>query len=279
MSGYFTALMRSSGIAVGPSAAIARAEPPIGETESTHEVIASLPTPAATAPPVAARAPHPGSVQPLGADRQEEGRIETRRPSGAIGEPAAHPMTPARVPTASPETPKSRPLPPSAAKVGESVVRAAMRWVAADAAAPANPPRVDTTVVGDISRTPSSLPAQSEEAGPRIAVPERRDADVSPRTRPLERAAFPEVNDIQARRPFEPAPERTHHAPSLAIALPVDAGRDDVVEVSIGSINVRVDAPAAHTVARPATPPPVAPRHAARAGSRSTLSRRALRRI
>ena len=51
--------------------------------------------------------------------------------------------------------------------------------------------------------------------------------------------------------------------------------RDEVVEFSIGAIHVRVDAPAAQTVARPATTPRAVPAPP----PRSALSRRALRRI
>jgi hypothetical protein len=61
--------------------------------------------------------------------------------------------------------------------------------------------------------------------------------------------------------------------------LPRLAG-DEVVEVSIGAIHVRVDAPPAQTIARPAlTPAAGTPGAAATRPARSALSRRALRRI
>jgi hypothetical protein len=79
----------------------------------------------------------------------------------------------------------------------------------------------------------------------------------------------------------KPQPFRAPLVPA-ALLLPQAAppARDEVVEVSIGEIHVRVDAPPAQTVARPASTPAAGvpgatrPRHA-----RSGLSRRALRRI
>jgi hypothetical protein len=55
--------------------------------------------------------------------------------------------------------------------------------------------------------------------------------------------------------------------------------RDEVVEVSIGAIHVRVDAPQLQTVARPSASPPGPARRATASQARSALSRRALRRI
>jgi hypothetical protein len=84
--------------------------------------------------------------------------------------------------------------------------------------------------------------------------------------------AVPLPAQVVRMEPPEPDRSAAHSAP-LA---------DEIVEISIGSIHVRVDAPAPQTIARAApaaVPASPAPSLSERAAGRSALARRALRRI
>ena len=126
------------------------------------------------------------------------------------------------------------------------LVRAAMQWVAADT-------QHARSVAQVVPPRGQSLPAPGEEAG------------VIPTTQTL------------GERGVDIPPQTPAHATPAVPDTPL--ARDEVVEISIGAIHVRVDAPA-QTIASPAATPPAAARRGTTATPpRSALSRRALRRI
>jgi len=141
-------------------------------------------------------------------------------------------------------------------------VRAAVRWIATDASTAGSVPARESSSAPARDDT-RPIPAATVRESAREAAPMVVEATTTPRE-PAH--VLPPVEAIRAAEP------RQVHAAPLA--------RDETVEISIGSIHVRVDAPPAQTIARPAMPPPVnnTPRVGAPPG-RSALSRRALRRI
>jgi hypothetical protein len=81
---------------------------------------------------------------------------------------------------------------------------------------------------------------------------------------------------------FSPQPVQTSAA--TAAAAPPAAGRDERIEVSIGAIHLRIEAPVPPAAARPVSAPAAAPapaRHPANSAdpARGMLARRALRRL
>jgi len=141
---------------------------------------------------------------------------------------------------------------------------------------------VSTEVAQDALRPPQSLPRVQEQTDT-IATkkPRREDGGVESygqdETRPKRAALGLTVEESVAAKPIPIRASLVTPAPLPPLAPPV---RDEIVEVSIGAIHVRVDAPPAQTIARPALTPAASPRDAAAARpARSALSRRALRRI
>ena len=146
------------------------------------------------------------------------------------------------------------------------LMRAAMRWVAADPQAVAPRERAQTGLPETAATGRSVLDVQRAES-PHQPDPMR-------------------LPEVQA---WKTAPR--HDSLSLPAALtqpatprvePEAAGREPEapLEISIGAIHLRVEAPAPQTVARPLAPPARDQQPAAPAPStRSGLSRRALRRF
>lgn len=283
MSGYFGALMRASGMSVaGRAPAISRVEPRRIEIDDERSPTATpLPTEAVVSAPQRIPAPAPARdaveqpAQPMPLSTHENvhdvhGELASAEPTRprAVTDRSAD----------SPGPPAERPGDQSTEDPRHAVVRAAMRWVAAD------PQQVHNASEVVTPPAPASPVGSKVDAGAFTGTQARRnsDADVLPRSATVTSAPMP-ARDIEtpepsptqavARRSARPVPATL--LPSLA---PVD--HDDHVEVSIGAIHVRVDAPAVHTVARPTATPTVGPRPIAAAmTTRSTLSRRALRRI
>jgi hypothetical protein len=274
MSDYFGALMRSSGLAVGGATPIVspRAEAPMaleveGERPALRAEVSAWPT-VVEAPRAAPQSPMPG-VLPAQDGAAE--RAEPTREAAASDTPVPTPLPSTSITTkATPPLPEPDAAgPPQAPVAAQALVRAAMRWVAAGPhevrtkSPVANEPKPqEATRV----RSPDALreqrsPARDES---RRSHPGREDASSAPGP------ALPAL----ASRPLAPPPATLRPDPPT-VASP----RDDSVEVSIGAIHVRVDAPATQTVAR--TPPqPPTPRAAnAPRPERGALSRRALRRI
>jgi hypothetical protein len=271
---YFGALMRSSGLAVGGATPIVspRAEAPMtleaeGERPAPRAEVSAWPT-VIEAPRAAPQSPMPGVLPALDAPAE---RAEPTRQAVASDVPVSTPSPTMSITTkAMPPVPEPDAAgPPQAPVTAQALVRAAMQWVAAGPhdvrtkSPVANEPKPQeaTRVRSADALRGQRSPARDES--PR-SHPGREDASSAPG------AALPAL----ATRPLFPQPA-TLRPESPAAASP----RNDTVEVSIGAIHVRVDAPATQTVAR--TPPqPPTPRAAnAPRPERGALSRRALRRI
>jgi len=241
MSGYFAALIRSSGIAVGASATTAQAGATAVETErassahpgleagvADHEAGAKPGSPA-TSPSPATRAP--AAATPLA--------VPVGRAFGAVEPPS--PATRVRSAEA------TQPDPPC----GDSRVRAALQWIAADPL----PERAPARRAASTTRA-SLVRAQERDDGD-------AEANASP---PVARLASPA-------QPVAGERERVR-----AVAAASLHAHDEVTEISIGAIHLRVDAPAAQTVVHAPAPSPATLRAPA-ASARLSLARRALRRI
>ena len=297
MSDYFGALMRSSGISVGgraPETAQPRTvQPSVIEIDIEHGTPAPPPQALRTAStPHRAAAPIPmapvdqsASPTPMAsvAAVKEGPAVQARLTPTPQAQPGSADDTGAAKSHTVVETPKPA--------LGDALVHAAMRWVAADPQqvgsappparpqGPSSPATTRESSVIDTARVPRTMSIEPE-VHPSIAIP-ARPITSSNHTVPTNAAAPVEV--------VAAAPIETHalasdsaRPPLATPAVPVTpSARDELVEISIGAIHVRVDAPAAQTLARPpATPPAAAPRTAAASTSqRSALSRRALRRI
>ena len=285
MNDYFGSLMRSSGLGIGaqsPAPALGPVEAGVVEVEIERgpTEVASVPSPnASTAQPAGARAPVSDRASPpvplQASDAHALPTVQARlatppqADSGVAADEAAD-SPPAPVAPSAAEPPQS--------PLGPTLVRAAMQWVAADPTqargiAPFVPP-------------PASSEGAAIKAQARAATPARPLREATAPADEPGRAAAPAQQPVALAEPGTRAPEQ---APALAIrparSVPMAPPeplepwvRDERVEVSIGAIHLRVDAPAPQTIARPAPAPVVAPRAAALA-PRSALSRRALRRI
>ncbi|HUG24244.1 hypothetical protein [Piscinibacter sp.] len=281
MSDYFGALMRSSGLAVGGAAPIVAPRVEAGMPVEVH-----VEQPAVRAEP--AMSPAPRAAHSAESPEPAVRALPAQVARDVHDEPAQRPDRP-REPEAAPTSAQtSAPMeaaavahpsidaaaqPASQAPVtAHTLVRTAMQWVAAGpqevrAKPPAviDPP-IATTPPEPAPRSPDEIrdqrpPARAES----LELPPSHEHPPSP-----PRLAPPPI----PARPLIPQPA-TLRAERPSPASP----RDDTVEVSIGAIHVRVDAPATQTVAR-TPPPPPAPRAAsAPRPERSALSRRALRRI
>ncbi|MEO6408205.1 MAG: hypothetical protein ABIO45_05565 [Burkholderiaceae bacterium] len=261
MSDYFGALMRSSAMTVG-GVAPARAVPrPVTSLEVVGERLVPATAAHAANAPIVATPVAPATVAAATAQNNEGNEH--------AGDPPARDATnSASVNDGVAQTPPEAAHPGIVARESKvapahEVVRAAMRWVAADPqqAAPtpaasehawheeaAAAPQAHTTVVAVLTPPPArSEPAES--VAPRAMVVQA-DARLTP---------------------TPPAAAETFAAPA----------HDERFEISIGAIHLRVDAPAPQTVARTAPAPSPAARsaHVAPTPPRSALARRALRRI
>lgn len=300
MSGYFAALMRSSGLG-SSTVASERAVPferveaapaadlaPTGVIEpvpisidrhTTHEPVVPVESlgPALADKPVAS----PLQARPVfAADPVPAQAVPLRH----VVEPvdAAQPPPPSRpwakAATAPPALGMPRPVPAAMAPTdalpkGLDLMHAARRWVAADPAllAPA---------------TVSEMPADTE---PTLVVVQERSVEltVAMKPRPAETA------HRSGTAPSLPALQRSTEAPALPIASapvahavvepaprwpqPPSPRANDTVQVSIGTIYVKVDAPAPPlSLQFPAPTPRPAPE---RITARPALARRSLRRL
>ena len=250
MSDYFGALMRSSAMVVGGQAP-ARAVP---RTVPSLEVVGERVAPAVTAhaeiAPAVAMMPAAATAQSV---HDNEPVAETS------ADAAVHAVT---VPASPGDSPKAsaQPVvaPDAKASPAHELVRAAMRWVAAD---------------------PQHAPAVPERAG------QEEPASSLPGATVVEVLAPPPVHvdlaELESRSLAIPADD--YARPTTPVGSPVldRPAHSERVEISIGAIHLRVDAPAPQTTARtPAAPPPPArSSQATAASSRSALARRSLRRI
>ncbi len=284
MNGYFGALMRSGGLLVAARSApftavetglvevqVERSQPETSNVAvapaATLRAAGAIDALAHAGSPTAPPATLLDGPAALGLPGLQE-RLDTPPPTGPIAV-ADPPAEPPRSPPATSTVERQGP------PLGRALVRAALQWVAdgplqapgvAPAALPPSPALEAVVLRGRADTREQALRAaevEADEPEP-VATPEPRAAPVQPGAREPAQAPSPVVG---AARPGTTAPPEPR----------MPAVRDEIVEVSIGAIHVRVDAPAMHTADWPA-PPPAMPRAAALA-PRSALSRRALRRI
>lgn len=284
MSDYFDSLIRSSGLTVGSSMPT-RLAPPVSrpslvEIDIQHSVPVTQPLPASSSQP--ATLPKAGAIANEAPASQREFDPPPARPMAAISQARALADGPLasdghaagvhlRTQQAEPPIPSVAPAAPVPPPQAHALVRAAMQWVAADPqqASPepwASAPRERFVAPTEPARPHAviSTPVAKAEAGPQSAPP----AQVQPLAHPL--------------APGEDTPRRPG-TPATPLAAPVTASpspRDELFEISIGAIHLRVEAPTPQTVARVPPPPSAAQRAAGPTITpRSALSRRALRRI
>lgn len=281
MSGYFGALMRSSGMPfAGVPAPTSPAEPAVTEISVERPAVSPVPVTQTMAAQPTTFAP-PARVDtttdppaPLSASRAHATReAADARPAMAI-RAADRSRVAADANADAPEPPARQHVEASKPPLGPELVRAAMRWVAEGA------------------RTGQRATEATESTAPRASSTQVATPDGHSRRAPREqgdRAAQPAVTPARIIEADAPARDRV-----VTPAVPIRSARaalaeppawraadtpDEVVEVSIGAIHVRVDAPAAQTVVQAAAPRTSAERAAAAPSRPSGLSRRALRRI
>lgn len=286
MSDYFGALMQSSGLSLEKGAALRPGATPqepafpadygIVEVDEQVGMVHSDASANKTDPPIPAQgqlgsANGQGAVQPRGEVAPMPSAVKKVRPVAiaplvqvqqtdstdsveADGRAHHEASSGANVPS---RFHGKEPLP-----VGSAVVQAALRWVVSgEDHTSVRLPRSDSPVVlRDVQA------AQTAEAFISHQGNEERLASVrSP--------SFLRLGQSQAMEASEALQDSDQHPRESAR----DSVTDNVVEVTIGSINVHVDAPRPPTVTAPAPSP--APRGTAGAPPRSWLSRRTLWRI
>lgn len=259
MSGYFGALLRSTGLTAGSVQPVVSAQVDGLELE---RVVTAAPLPTQTAPALAvAPAPLPTAVQPKAAAPLRRSAlpvapdISVRSETTPKEEPAMQDTLPAtpqpavqaahageqRAAAAQVPEPESTP----AAQPFHTLVQAAMQWVAAD-------------------------PAVAVDAGP-VMVQQPRAADEPART---SRTSPPVEVTAQIRPVRELMQAMARPVPPAPITGDAPSANGEVLDISIGTIQVHVDGPAAQTVALPQPPAAPAPKP-----ERNGLARRSLRRI
>lgn len=310
MSDYFGALMRASGLAAARAKRPhdAREALPPAQDEAVVEtrfVGTTDAAPTAAATPAAApdartgirsatAAPPTTTAQPQSSPQTSIQRVR----AAAVASPSpmtapAHASVPAAVPpplaaegvqregradgsripvfadTGSPyaATPETDASAPANVSTGPSRVHAALQWIAAD------PHSVDP------GHGPAQRAAHADSAQPPLPT------GLAPADAPPAPHSLPAVRERDDAAPVRStaieAWLREPAMPSLASRRPRehDAAGGELVEVSIGAIHVRVDAPAAQTRLAPAAPAAAAPRAPNRPASRDAVARRLLRRI
>lgn len=277
MSDYFGALLRSAGAA--PADALAPAAP-IGQADLVEQEVEVE----VDASPESAAAAHsseaPAGIEPAPSAPNEARPGARERREVMRGESVGSPFT--------------RP----ALDEVHPVVRAALEWVAAD------PESVEGAESTSASAEPQRVsdPSPRRQRPPAPFAPPAASADImaaaaAESLRPRHAPALPPF-EHRAAHEAEPAPARAaapiQSSPvgDLDLALrpssrawqPVVTTMDepappqDRVEVNIGTIHVRVDAPAARAVVQPAPPPPRPPQPA-RPADRGSFSRSRVPRI
>ena len=144
-----------------------------------------------------------------------------------------------------------------------------MRWVASD-------PQLESPVRQVPMRRSAMTDNPAIDPTPIAAVPPQAIAPLDPPRSPLAADAASIPLPAPVAMPVQPIePARGHAEPEAQVAA-----AEEPLEISIGAIHLRVEAPAPRTLARPATPAvPVQQPAAPASPTRSGLSRRALRRL
>jgi hypothetical protein len=286
MSDYFGALLRSSGVVLGLGAREAVATGALAASVGIEAEAAPDARPQAATPqehPVVAtsretRAPiDEPTQQRVARTHDEQARVSPLhavRPQARVAPDAdtsksarsGEPVDPVLQAPREPE----RDAPSSGPPVREALVRAAMRWVAADPQASLQP-----------------VDAAAGLSAPPVIVQESSVVRRAPRPGPAVEQKTQSSPPAEAHAPVRTfdgpraVPSRSTAEATRVPAIAAPTVRDEHVEISIGAIHVRVDAPASQTLARvPVSPPPTTRSPSASPGPvRSGLARRALRRI
>ena len=178
---------------------------------------------------------------------------------------------------------------PASQPLGQTVVRAALQWVATDPhqaiPLPLDQTSREPTVVMDVANeivTPVSIPVADADTGADVDADAKTDTSTSTSTN-AEAVLHSQTDSLIHAEVAKEEPQRRVSQPATLLPAPVTPApvpRDETFEISIGAIHLRVEAPTAQTVARSPAPPVTAPRAPALPPSpRSALARRALRRI
>jgi hypothetical protein len=276
MSGYFDALMRSSGVTIGGSKpAPARFEPSAVEVDIDRSppatavgTVREVSTVQPALAPVCISDQVELTVPPLVTEPVPQYAHERPDPAPGNRRGAPEPAADSSMTRPAPSLNSAEPDP------GRALVRAAMRWVAAG-----TPQASDGAHTVPAPEQP--LPTVREEARVITMTKVVREDDEAQPQPPGTTPTPPAAPNLAPREGGLTTPFPIRSARIAPAPVPVPAStREDIVEVSIGAIHVRVDAPLAQTVARPAaTPNASAQRAAGTTSARSALSRRALRRI
>lgn len=305
MSDYFGALMRASGLAAAAAQRPHHARealppaPEDGAVETRTVVATGHSAPGAPAAPAAAGTPartRSAAAAPPATAVQAQSSVQGVRAAAVAPPPPKTTPAHASVPPAAPSppvvdgehrgsladgprvrvlpdpnsphstTPETDPAAPAGVSAAPSRVGAALQWIAADphSVNPGTSPERHTPHAGSTQPWPSgaSSPADAPTASHSPhAVHARDDAA------PLRSTAIEAWLREPAIPPHASRRLREH-----------DDAPGALVEVSIGTIHVRVDAPAAQTRLAPAAPA-AAPRAQNRPAPRDAVARRLLRRI
>ena len=262
MSTYFGALIRSSGMRVGGAEPAAEARPavPDGIVEINEERYAGAPERSSTAPALEQTGtPATGRAMKAGAEEDRAAQappLPPARPaiaaatnlsSAVAATSSSRPHGSSREPVPAPAERRS-PAAPAPAPPSMDPVRLALQWIAADPEARQTP----------------ALPSRS--VAPASPAPDHVSAEIStPRVASRENGV-PVVHEVRQAAPVRQPSARTIAPPpvqpnvesSSALAPRAVRGNDrgdaaeETLEISIGTINLHVEAPAPRTVVQPA---------------------------
>jgi hypothetical protein len=285
MSGYLNALLRASGLAGAKRSAPQRLESEqlvgvpyqgqdLGETSlvpvrAEGRAVATPAREGLVAPPERHAEPErPREDSPSPASIESRPGVTQSKviaPPHAAETQKASVTEPAAAVTSATKT--AAVMPVQSTLQGIDAVRAAIRWVAADPgvgkARAVTDPVARAGVEGRIVEVPVATAPNPHAAQSRVDSV----APVAPRPRlPAPALAI-----------TPPEPELTRERPRRA-AVPAATPDTNRVEVSIGAIHVKVDPPPSPTAVRAAAPPARGPAPS-RLTSRSSIARRALRRL
>jgi hypothetical protein len=278
MSDYFAALMRASGLFT--QAATPASDAPLEldvETPVPGATLAPAPRPEPSIPRnmeirgTLATIEPPTVDTPAPREMAVDNSLEPGRPvANAQSDPPAQFQH--RAPTQSqpaspaPQSEIGHHENPGAPDRADDPVRAAMRWVAADPQVPAPRERAQAGLLETPETGRSPLDAERPESTHQPNPTRLPDVQATKTTPRPESLSMP----VAVTQPATPRVE-----PEAAGRVP-----EETLEISIGAIHLRVEAPAPQTLARPVAPPARTQQPAAPAPStRSGLSRRALRRF
>ncbi|MDH4606948.1 hypothetical protein [Pseudomonas sp. BN102] len=278
MSDYFAALMRASNLFASSAAPTPEAPlefgvevpaPPLSAAPAPHPVRSETRATVAASEQSTPVAP---VAQPAPARQRHDDRhpATSAMPAPVAPGPRAEPATlsPATSQSGQPGVEMPDGDPPRRPRADE-LVQAAMRWVASDPQLV--PPGQQVPMHGHAM-------AHMPDSGltPFAAIPPQVIAPLDPPRPPLGADAASAPLPAPVALPIQATePARRHAEPEAQVSE-----AEELLEISIGAIHLRVEAPAPQTLARPATPAAPAQQPAASASpTRSGLSRRALRRL